>query len=341
MKKKILILSLTIIMLFANTGCDIFNAKTTGNLPKVVMVSSKDSLSLESYNHTAYEGVMRAADDYNLEIVLKEPESKEEYINAVFEAAEEGADLIIAVGQTDSDSIIDLAKNKPDTLFAVIDASSDAPDNVMCLSFRNEEGAFLIGVIAALTTETGVVGFVGGVKNAAVEAFEYGFKAGVKSADEDVDVLTSYTDSFDDSEKGKESALLLIENGADVIFHGSGDCGDGVIEAADSSEVWAISADLAKTHADSDNILCSMFKRVDNGVYLSIQSFMEGKFYSGVYKFGLDFEAVGYSDIAGNLPKEIKGEADKFAQAILAGSMQVPGTAEQFKSFQIPDLELL
>lgn len=338
---KILTLCLAVIIIFANTGCDISNAKTGGNLPKVVMVSSKGSLSLESYNHTAYEGVMRAADDYNLEIVLKEPEGKEEYMSAVFEAAEEGADLIIAIGQSDSDSIIKLAKDKPETLFAVIDASLDAPDNVMCLSFRNEEGAFLIGVIAALTTETGVVGFVGGIRNAAVEAFEYGFKAGVKSAGNQVDVLTSYTDSFDDSQKGKEAALSLIENGADVIFHESGDCGDGVIEAADSSEVWAISADLAKTHPDSDNVLCSMFKRVDNGVYLSIQSFMEGKFHSGVYKFGLDFEAVGYSDTAGNLTKEVKAEADKFAQAILAGNMQVPGTSEQFKSFEVPDLELI
>ena len=105
--------------------------------------------------------------------------------------------------------------------------------------------------------------------------------------------------------------------------------------------VWAIGVDKDQSDLNPDAVLCSMFKRVDHGVYLVIQSFMEGKFEGDVYEFGLDFEAVGYSDAAGNLSNEVKSLADLYAKAIIAGDIYVPKNREEFEEFKVPEEGLI
>ncbi|GAB1475599.1 BMP family ABC transporter substrate-binding protein [Bacillota bacterium] len=338
--KKVFMLCMVGLMLTFNTGCDITNAQTSDILPKVALVAKKGSLENEAYAEMAYAGILKASQDYNVEVLLTEPENKAAYIEAVSDAAAE-ADLVVAVGHAEADEIIKIADNNPETLFAVLDSYEDAPDNVMCLSFKEEEGAFLAGVIASLTSETHKIGFIGGVKDEATKAFEYGFRAGVLSANPDTDVTVKYTDCFDDPQKGKEAALALIEEGVDVIFHPSGRCSEGVIEVADNAGIQTIGSDAGVYPMESNSVLCSVYKRVDYGVYLSVQSFMEGKFLMGSYNFGLDFEAVGYSDCNGKLDKETKARTDAFAAAVLSGSIIVPKNHREFSSFKIPDGETL
>lgn len=337
--KKILLLCMIAMLLIVNTACDTIEAKPIDPLPKVVMVASEGGLGDASFNDMAYEGILRAAEDYTIEITVKEPLTQDDYIEAVAGAALEGADLVIAVGHIEGDDLEEIAEESPDTLFAVVDSEHEAPDNVMSLSFKEEEGAFLVGVIAAMSSETQTLGFIGGVEDGTLDGFEFGYRAGIKAVNPEARVLVEYTDRFDNAEAGKEAALALIDEGADVIFHASGECGIGVIEAADERGVWAIGVDKDQSYIDPDTVLCSMFKRVDNGVYLSIQSFLDGEFEGGVYRFGLDFEAVGYSDKAGNLTEEAKAQADFYAAAILAGDIYVPENREQFEEFKVPDLE--
>lgn len=327
-------------ILIGLTSCDTTSAQPIDSLPKVVMVASEGGLGDESFNDMAYEGILRAAKDYRIEVNIEQPESRDAYIETV-SAVAENADLVIAVGYIESDRLQEIAGNNPDTLFAVVDSEMEAPDNVMSLSFKEEEGSFLVGVIAALTTETQTLGFVGGVEDGTIESFEFGYRAGIKAVNPEARVLIEYTGCFDNAANGKTAALSLIEEGADVIFHAAGECGIGVIEAAAERDVWAIGVDKDQSDLDPDAVLCSMFKRVDNGVYLSIQSFMEGKFEGAVYEFGLDFEAVGYSDNAGNLSEEIRTQADLYAEAIIAGDIYVPKNREQFEEFQVPENGLL
>ena len=334
--KSFLMLCLTALLLISSTACDITNAQTPDVLPKVVIVSQKGSLEDQTYSNLAYDGIMRAARDYKMEVVFTEPETDDSYIEAVSEAAD-GADLVIAVGNAEADEIIKIAGEKPDTLFALVDSQEDAPGNVMCISFKEEEGAFLVGVIAALTSETQSIGFVGGVRDEASAAVEYGFRAGAISANPDIQVSVIYTGCFNDPQEGNKAAGILVEEGVDVIFHSAGQCGDGVTEVADKAGIWSITTDGGKSSQESDTVLCSVFKRIDNGIYLSIQSFMEGSFLSGAYDFGLDFEAVGYLDSDGNIDDEIKARADEFAAAILEGNIIVPKTRQEFNNFKIPE----
>ncbi len=335
--KKSLLLCLAALVLLGGTACEMTNAAPADPLPKVVMVTAEGRLGNGGFNDLAYDGVLRAASDYKIEVTIEEVHTRDEYTETVSAAALEGADLVIAIGDIDAGELEGIAEENPDTLFAVVDSEEEASDNVMSLSFKEEEGAFLMGVIAALTTRTHTLGFVGGVESKAAEGFEFGYRAGVKAINPDARVVAEYTDSFDDVEDGRAAALTLIGEGADVIFHAAGECGIGVIEAAAENGVWVIGIDRDQSDIDPEAVLCSMFKRVDNGVYLSIQSFMEGTFKGGIYKFGLDFEAVGYSDEAGNLSPEVKALADKYASAILAGNLYVPENREQFEEFQVPE----
>lgn len=339
--KKILMLCLAALMLIVYLGCDVTNAQSKGPLPKVVMVTPKSMHGNESDNQLAYEGALKAANDYEIEMVLKETDTYGEYIGAISDAATEGADLVIAAGDVQLSVINGIAENSPDTLFAVIDSKEGTvADNVMCISFKDEEGAFLAGVIAALITETQVVGFVGGEKDKDVEVFEFGFRAGVKAANTEAIVLIEYIGNFNDIEEGAESAHSLVNQGADVIFHAAGNSGAGIVEVAEQSGIWVINAD-DNLSQDSKAVLCSTFKRVDNGVYLSIQSFMEGKFHSGAYEFGLDFEAVGYTDNSGSLTKETRKLVNKFVSEVLLGNILVPKNKTEFSNFQVPDLDIM
>jgi basic membrane protein A len=338
--KKILSLFLILVLMLSLSSCDATSAQPIDSLPKVVMVASEGGLGDESFNDMAYEGILKAAKDYKIEVTIEEPEDRYAYIETVSAVAGD-TDLVIAVGYIDANTLQEIAENNPDTSFAVVDSEVQVADNVMSLSFKEEEGSFIVGIIAALTTETQILGFVGGAEDGTIESFEFGYRAGIKAINPEARVLVEYTGCFDNAEHGKAAALSLIEEGADVVFHAAGECGIGVIEAAGEKGVWAIGVDKDQSDLNPDAVLCSMFKRVDHGVYLVIQSFMEGKFEGDVYEFGLDFEAVGYSDAAGNLSNEVKSLADLYAKAIIAGDIYVPKNREEFEEFKVPEEGLI
>jgi len=171
-----------------------------------------------------------------------------------------------------------------------------------------------------------------------IEKFEYGFKAGVKSVNPDAEVIVNYADSFEDSAKGKEIALVQHQAGADVIFHAAGGVGAGLIEAAKEEGFWAIGVDQDQSHLAPEAVLCSMLKRVDVGVYTVAQSVIDGTFAGGTTVFDAANDGVGYSDLAGNVPEEIKAEADKYLEAIKAGTFVVPSTEAEFEVFEAPAL---
>lgn len=330
--RKILIFCVLVLMISLYTGCDITNAQTADPLPEVAVITPKADFD-DSFNQLAYEGILKAAQDYDFELILKETGSHELYLKAISEAAKT-ADLVIALGHIEKNALLDIAEGQPDTLFAIMDTPELVHDNIMSISFKDEEGAFLVGVISALTSETGVIGFVGGVRDENTAALEYGFRTGAmlaEAAEAKVEVISIYTGTLDDVEAGVKASSYLIDEGADVIFHGAGKSGMGVVQAAEEAEIWTIHADYNLLPEGSQSILCSMFKKVDSAVYLSIQSFMENKFKGGIYRFGLDFEAVGYTDENGNLTKEFKKEVDGFAKDILLGNLVVPRNRKEFK----------
>ena len=337
MKQMIAVL-LTAAIIFGLVGCaKKAEPEPTPTTPKVVFIAADGGLKGNRSNATAYEGIKKAQKDYKIVASTVEPVTGTDYINAISKAAADGAKLVIGTGYISVETMTKIAAKYPDTDFALLDYDKKVADNVMSLVYKSQEGAFIAGVIAALTTKTQIVGFVGGEDIDSVETYEYGFRAGVKAVNPNEQVVVGFTGTFEDPQAGKTAAQSLISEGADVLYHEAGTSGDGVIAAAKDAGIWAIGSDGDQSAQAPKTVLCSTFERLDNGVYLAVQTMMENDFKGGIFEFGLDFEAVGYTDEAGNLLPATAEQAKAYIKAILAGDIYVPANRSDFEAFTVPE----
>ncbi len=336
MKRMIAVL-LTVIMALGLSACTKkAEPEPEPVLPKVVFIA-EGGISDNSANTMAYEGIKKAQEDFEIEASLIETKTSSETINAFSQSAADGAKLVIGTGFVAPETITEIAQQYPDTLFAMLDYDEEIAGNVMSLAYKEQEGAFIAGVIAARSTKTQIVGFVGGEDSEIGEKYEYGFRGGVKAINPNAQVMVGFAATFEDPLAGKTAAQDLISKGADIIYQEAGKSGVGVIDAATAAGTRVIGIDYNGEEPDPESVLCSTFKRLDNGVYLAIQMMMEGDFSGGVLELGLDFEAVGYSDEAEKLAPEIRSEANAYIKAISAGDIYVPGTRSEFEEFVVPE----
>jgi len=337
MLKKVLSLVLVLMLVFSMAACGggtEEEAAPTSDVT-VTMITDTGGLGDESFNDSAWAGLEKAKADFGVSTNVLESQTADDYAANLSAAAAENPSLIISVGFLMQEATGTAAGQFPDQKFAIIDSTVDAP-NVTGLTFKEHEGSFLVGVIAGLTTKTNKVGFVGGMQFALIEKFEYGFKAGVKSVNPDAVVLVNYTGVFDNPALGKEAALAQYQQGADVIFHASGGCGIGVIEAAGEQGFWAIGVDQDQSALNPDAVLCSMIKRVDNATYLVTKAVVDGTFEGGNLEFGLAEDGVGYSDNAGNVPEDVAAKAEAYKAAVVNGDFEVPFDKATFDAFVPP-----
>jgi basic membrane protein A len=301
------------------------------------MITDTGGLGDQSFNDSAWLGLERAEADFGIERKVLESETADDYFPNLTAFSEANVDLIYGIGFLFEESMAQVAEKFPNEKFAIVDSTVDAA-NVASITFAEHEGSFLVGVIAGLKTETNKIGFIGGMKFPLIEKFEYGFRAGVKAVNPDAEVFVNYADSFEDSAKGKEIATVQHQKGADVIFHAAGGVGIGLIQAAEEQGFWAIGVDQDQSHISPNSVLCSMIKRVDEGVYQVAKSVVDGEFKAGANVFDIKNNGVGYSDKAGNLSDELKAEADKYQAAIAEGKFVVPQTEDEFNAFEAPEL---
>lgn len=295
----------------------------------------------QSFNDSAALGLEKAIADYGIGSTELEAdaggENREENLRLLAEA---GNDMLIAVGFAFAEGVTNVATDFPDTYFAIIDdASVDLP-NVAGLVFAEHEGSALVGAAAALKSETGTIGFIGGVSGfGLIEKFQAGYEFGAQQANPDITVLVTYLSAapdfagFNDPAKANESALGMYDEGADVIYHAAGGSGAGLFEAAKSyseangTKVWGIGVDSDQYNtvdaAVQEYVLTSMIKRVDTSVYTSITNFIEDNRQSGVLVFDLAADGVGYST-SGGFVDDIVEDLDALRAQIVTGELVVP-----------------
>src|SRR5581483_10933768 len=198
------------------------------------------------------------------------------------------------------------------------------------------EGAYLVGAIAALTSKTGRIGFVGGMDVPLIRRFAMGYEAGAKKANPQITVLVNYVgvtgEAWNNPPKGKELGLAQYDSGADVIFAAAGASGLGVLDAAEEKKRFAIGCDSNQDWTKPGLILTSMLKRVDAAVFSSIEEARAGKFASGIKRFGLANDGIGYSVDEYNakiLTEPVRKHADELKAEIIAGSIKVPDYYEK------------
>ena len=191
-----------------------------------------------------------------------------------------------------------VAKDFPDVKFALIDEVSALP-NVASLLFAEDQGSFLVGALAAMMSKTGNVGFVGGMEIPLIQKFQKGYEMGAKYVNPSIKVGSLYTSGsnpFNDPVRGKENALSLIKQGADVVYHAAGGTGKGVIDAAVEAKVFAIGVDSNQDSKAKGTVLTSMVKNVDIAVYNTIKAVKEGTFKAGEQRLGVAEGGVGTTD---------------------------------------------
>jgi basic membrane protein A len=251
--------------------------------------------------------------------------------------ADDGNNLIFGIGFLFADSITAVAPDFPDASFAIVDSVVDAP-NVASLVFAENEGSYLVGAAAALKSESGHIGFIGGVETDLIKKFEAGYVAGAKKINPDIKVDIAYISQppdfsgFNDPAKAKEIAAGQYSGGADVIYHAAGGSGGGLFEAAKEAseggtQMWAIGVDADQYNVVDDSlkpyILTSMQKKVDVAVYDTIKRATEGESVSGTTVYNLEAGGVDYAK-SGGFVDDISDQLDELKAQIIDGTITVP-----------------
>ncbi|MET9444806.1 BMP family ABC transporter substrate-binding protein [Streptomyces sp. NPDC006610] len=264
----------------------------------------------QSFNDAAYAGLERAKKEFGYETADVEPtegETDADKAQRLMSLARQGHNPVIGVGYAYAPAVKEAAAEFPDTTFGIVDDSTVEADNVADLVFSEEQASYLAGVAAAKSTETNVVGFVGGVDIPLIHKFQAGFEQGVKDTDPKVKVLSQYLTQtaeeggFSSPDKGRTAAEGQIEKKADVVYAAAGLSGQGVIEAAAANKVWAIGVDSDQYRQEAlakykDSILTSAMKDVAKAVYNLAKSVEDGKPETGIVRGDLKSGEVGLSD---------------------------------------------
>jgi basic membrane protein A len=289
----------------------------------------------KSFNDQAYAGLERAEKELGVTFRTLETGEGADREAAMRQLAAGDAGLIFGVGFLFTDDIRALAVEFPDKKFACVDYTVNPgdtlPPNLVALKFKEEEGSYLVGALAALVSTTGKVGFVGGMQIPLIKKFEAGYVAGVRAVDPKAQVIIKYAgttgSAFKDPTKGKELALAEYNQGADIIYHASGSTGLGVFEAAREKGRLAIGVDSDQHDEAPENILTSMVKRVDVAVFDTIRETLEGRWSGGVQVFGLAEEGVTwvYDDRnKARIPDPAKATVDSLRAELIAGRIVAP-----------------
>jgi basic membrane protein A len=314
----------------------------TGDTVDVGVVFDLGGRGDKSFNDGAYLGAERAEKELGVHVRFIEPGEGSDRESGLRLLAAEGMDLVIGVGFIFTDDLTQLAKEYPNTRFAGVDYSVATdkdgkvippPPNLAALKFREEQGSFLVGALAALVGHSKKVGFVGGMDFPLIQKFEMGYKAGVKKVCPDCQVISQYAgvtpEAFRNPGKGKELALSQYQQGVNVIFHASGSTGLGVFEAARQTGKLAIGVDADQFKEAPGFVLTSMVKGVDNAVFDAIRRVKDHRFEGGVYQYGLAENGVGYVYDVNNeklIPAGVRARLESLKQDIIAGRITVPST---------------
>jgi basic membrane protein A len=282
-----------------------------------------------SFNAAAWTGVVRAAKDFPIVLRDAEPGDPNSVEPALRAFAERGYDLVIGVGFSQTPIIEQVAGDYPDLDFAIVDGVTGQP-NVASLIFKEHEGSYLVGMIAASKSKTGVLGFVGGMDIPLIHKFAVGYEEGARAVNPNIRVIQNYvgvTDgAWNNPGKGKELSIAQIGKGADVLFAAAGNSGLGVFDAAEQQGKLVIGVDSNQNWVKPGYVLTSMVKRVDNAVYQIVRDKVEGRFKGGIHVYGLDNEGIGYAMDEYNaklIPPDVIREVEEAKKKIIRGEIKV------------------
>ena len=283
----------------------------------------------KSFNEASFNGAEKFKSESGIEYVEFEISNDAQREQALRRFAEDGRNPIVMAGFSWASALEVIAEEFPETQFTIIDMVVEKP-NVRSVVFKEQEGSYLVGVMAALASETDTVGFVGGMQIPLIGKFECGFAAGVKETKPDATVIRNYTGdtpaAWNDPTRGGEITRSQIDQGADVVYHAAGGTGIGVLQAAADAGKLGIGVDSNQNGLQPGHVLTSMLKRVDVAVYNSFMDAKNGEFETGVNVLGLAEDGVGYAMDEHNaslVSDEMKAAVEEAKAKIISGEITV------------------
>lgn len=283
----------------------------------------------KSFNEAAFNGAEKFKTESGVEYREFEIANDAQREQALRRFASDGNSPIVMAGFNWAASLEKIAPEYPDIKFAIIDMVVEKP-NVKSIVFKEQEGSYLVGVLAGLASKSKTVSFIGGMDVPLIHKFACGYVGGAKSTGADVKVLEAYTgttpDAWNDPVKGGEIAKSQIDQGADVVYHAAGGTGVGVLQAAADAGKLGIGVDSNQNGLQPGKVLTSMLKRVDVAVYDAFTAAKNDKFEFGISNLGLKEDGVGYALDDNNkalVTPEMLDAVEKVKAEIIAGKVQV------------------
>jgi len=283
----------------------------------------------KSFNQGVYDGVEKFKNETGIEYREFEVTNEAQREQALRRMAQRGADPVLGIGFAQAPALEKVAKEFPDTRFAIIDMVVDLP-NVRSIVFKEHEGSFLVGALAALASESGKVGFVGGMDIPLIRRFACGYEQGAKHVNADAEVIQNMTGTtpaaWNDPGRGGELTKSQFERGVDVVYAAAGGTGVGVYQAAKDAGKLAIGVDSNQNYMHPGTMLTSMLKRVDVAAYNVFMDSKNDAFTPGIQVLGLAEEGVGWALDEHNesiITGEMKAKVEAVSAMIKSGELKV------------------
>lgn len=322
---------------------------TPAKTVKVGLVLDTGGVDDKSFNAAAKAGLDRAKDELHLpesDARLVESRDASVYKQNMGVFASQDFDVVFAIGFAMEGALKETAAQFPNVKFAIVDGNApEGAANCASLQFKEEQGAYLAGFLAASVSKTHNIGFVGGMEIPLIKKFQAGYMAGAKTAgfDPAKQVKATYTGDWNDQSKGKSQANQQFGAGVDVIFQAAGKSGLGVIEAAreKGTGFYAIGVDQDQDGIAPGRVLTSMVKHVDTAVYDTIKRVQAGKFAPGPHVYDLKEGGIGLSEMKytkKEIPSPVLAKLDKLTQLVADGKVVPPTKVEDVAAFQPPKL---
>ena len=322
-----------ILNIFVVSFALVFSSSSFAN--KIGVIYDSGGKSDKSFNQMAYETALRVKEELGWDMVEFESANDTQIEQGMRKVADRGATLIVAMGFAQADAVAAVAPDYPDINFVNVDVCwlDDPAGNIYQACYKEHEGSFLVGMIAAMASKTGKVGFVGGMDIPLIRKFQGGFEQGALYANPDIEIHANMTgttpEAWNNPTKGAELAKSQVDKGADVIYQAAGATGIGVLQATADAGIMGIGVDTNQNWMHPGNMLTSMLKRLDLTIFEQAQKTAAGTFEPGIVILGLAEGMVGYAMEDGQVTAEMQSAVEAASAEIISGSITVADWSQE------------
>jgi basic membrane protein A len=289
----------------------------------------------KSFNELAFNTAERVVDELGWGMIEFESANDNQIEQGMRKIADRGATMIVGMGFAQADAVAAVSADYPDIKFVAVDVCwlDDPNNNIYQACYKEHEGSFLVGMMAAMASKSGTIGFVGGMDIPLIRKFQGGYEQGAQYVNPDITVLANMTgttnEAWNNPTKGAELTKAQIDGGADVVYQAAGGTGIGVLQAAADAGIMGIGVDSNQNWMHPGNMLTSMLKRLDLTIFEQAKNVESGRFESGINILGLSEGMVGYATEDGMVTSEMAAAADAAAADIASGALVVADWSQE------------